>query len=89
MAEVRYGRAAGVENPRLVTLPFYLYGSTRPAVVVTGPPETVAAALRPVVDLGFRHIVVSLRAPWDHETIARLPEVRDLLQAPGTTTAAT
>ena len=51
-----------------------------PGIVVTGPPEAVAAALRPVVDLGFRHIVVSLRAPWDHETISRLPAVRDLLQ---------
>ena len=39
VAEVRYGRAAGLENPRLVTLPFYLYGSTRPAIAVSGPPD--------------------------------------------------
>ncbi len=39
VSEVRYGRAVGLENPRLVTNPFYLYGSTRPAVVVSGPPE--------------------------------------------------
>jgi alkanesulfonate monooxygenase SsuD/methylene tetrahydromethanopterin reductase-like flavin-dependent oxidoreductase (luciferase family) len=50
-----------------------------PGIIELGPPEVVAAALRPVVDLGFRHVVVSLRAPWDHETIARLPEVRALL----------
>jgi len=50
-----------------------------PAIIATGPPELVAAALRPVVDIGFRHIVVSLRAPWDHETIARAPGLRDLL----------
>jgi hypothetical protein len=40
VAEVRYGRAEGVENPRLVTLPFYVYGGSRPAVVAAGPPET-------------------------------------------------
>jgi hypothetical protein len=40
----------------------------------------VADALRPVVELGFRHLIVSLRAPWDHETIARMPEVRDRLR---------
>ncbi|MCY3023398.1 MAG: hypothetical protein NTW87_30835 [Planctomycetota bacterium] len=39
VAEVRYGRALGLENPRLVTLPFYLYGSTRPAIAVSGPPD--------------------------------------------------
>jgi alkanesulfonate monooxygenase SsuD/methylene tetrahydromethanopterin reductase-like flavin-dependent oxidoreductase (luciferase family) len=51
-------------------------------IVAVGPPDVVAAALRPVVELGFRHLVVSLRAPWDHETISRLPEVRELLRDP-------
>ncbi|MFQ6097541.1 MAG: hypothetical protein ACE5O2_07410, partial [Armatimonadota bacterium] len=39
VAEVRYGHAEGVENPRLVTLPYYPagQGSVRPAVVVAGP----------------------------------------------------
>ena len=37
VGEVRYGYAAGVENPRLVTNPYYLYGGTRPAVAVSGP----------------------------------------------------
>jgi alkanesulfonate monooxygenase SsuD/methylene tetrahydromethanopterin reductase-like flavin-dependent oxidoreductase (luciferase family) len=50
-----------------------------PGIIALGPPDQVAAALRPVVDLGFRHVVVSLRAPWDHETIARLPDVRAIL----------
>jgi alkanesulfonate monooxygenase SsuD/methylene tetrahydromethanopterin reductase-like flavin-dependent oxidoreductase (luciferase family) len=56
-------------------------GVTEPdqGIIALGPPDVVAAAIRPVVDLGFRHLVVSLRAPWDHETIARLPEVRALL----------
>lgn len=39
VGEVRYGRAVGIETPRLVTNPFYLYGSTRPAVVISGPPD--------------------------------------------------
>ncbi len=41
VAEVRYGRAEGLEAPRLVTNPFYLYGwgGARPAVAVSGPPE--------------------------------------------------
>jgi alkanesulfonate monooxygenase SsuD/methylene tetrahydromethanopterin reductase-like flavin-dependent oxidoreductase (luciferase family) len=50
-----------------------------PQIVVAGPPDVAAAALQPVVDAGFRHIVLSLRAPWDHETITRLSEVRELL----------
>ncbi len=44
-----------------------------------GPPELVAAALRPYVDLGFRTIVVRLPAPYDAETIARIGEVRATL----------
>jgi len=44
VAEVRYGRAQGLENPRLVTMPYYTYGGygsgVRPAVVVSGAPET-------------------------------------------------
>ncbi len=39
VGEVRYGHAVGLDNPRLVTNPYYLYGSTRPAVVVAGPPD--------------------------------------------------
>jgi F420-dependent oxidoreductase-like protein len=44
-----------------------------------GPPELVADALRPYVDLGFRTIVVRLPAPYDAETIARIGEVRAAL----------
>ena len=36
VAEVRYGRAAGLQEPRLVTNPFYAYGGARPAVAVSG-----------------------------------------------------
>lgn len=40
VAEVRYGRAVGLTNPRLVTNPYYTYaGEVRPAVVVSGPAD--------------------------------------------------
>jgi len=37
--EVRFGRAAGLPNPRLVTLPYLAGGSQRPAVLVSGSAE--------------------------------------------------
>lgn len=37
--EVRFGRAVGAENPRLVTLPYLTCESQRPAVLAMGPPE--------------------------------------------------
>ncbi len=41
VSEVRYGHAEDVDNPRLVTNPYYHYGYSlsRPAVVVAGPPN--------------------------------------------------
>ena len=51
------------------------------SILVTGSPHQVADALIPVVRAGFRHIVCSLRAPWDFETIRRMSEVRDLVVA--------
>jgi hypothetical protein len=39
VSEVRYGRAEGLEKPRLVGLPYYDYGGSRPSLVVSGPPE--------------------------------------------------
>ncbi|MFZ2642461.1 MAG: hypothetical protein WA117_15810 [Verrucomicrobiia bacterium] len=39
VGEIRFGKAVGVENPRLVTLPYMSYGGPRPAVLVVGPPE--------------------------------------------------
>ena len=44
-----------------------------------GPPEHVAAAIRPYVELGFATIIVRLPAPYDAETIARIGEVRAAL----------
>ncbi len=46
---------------------------------LAGPPAAIADALRPYVDLGFRHIMVRLPAPYDRETIDRLPELRAAL----------
>lgn len=40
VAQLRFGRVEGAEEPRLVTLPYYTYGKpARPAVLVMGPPE--------------------------------------------------
>jgi alkanesulfonate monooxygenase SsuD/methylene tetrahydromethanopterin reductase-like flavin-dependent oxidoreductase (luciferase family) len=44
-----------------------------------GPPDAVAAAIRPYVELGFATVIVRLPAPYDPETIARVGEVRAAL----------
>lgn len=44
-----------------------------------GPPEEIAERMRPLLDLGFRHLIAELPAPFDLETVDRLVEVRDLL----------
>jgi len=46
-----------------------------------GTPEQVADSLRPMIELGFRHILVDLPAPYDAETIDRIGEVLELLRA--------
>ena len=50
-----------------------------PTILAAGTPAAVAQELRAHVDAGFAHILFSLRAPFDHETIERMPEVRRLL----------
>jgi F420-dependent oxidoreductase-like protein len=44
-----------------------------------GSPEKIADELRPIVELGFGHVIVDAMAPYDAETLERLPEVRELL----------
>jgi alkanesulfonate monooxygenase SsuD/methylene tetrahydromethanopterin reductase-like flavin-dependent oxidoreductase (luciferase family) len=44
-----------------------------------GTPEEIAAGLRPLVDLGFRHIFIDTPAPYDFETIDRIGEVLEHL----------
>ncbi len=46
---------------------------------VAGTPGEVADILRPYRELGFETFVVRMPAPYDHETIERMPEVAELL----------
>jgi F420-dependent oxidoreductase-like protein len=52
-------------------------GIPEPEVIPTlmGPPKTIAETYRPYMDLGFRTVIVRMPAPFDRETIDRLPEV--------------
>jgi alkanesulfonate monooxygenase SsuD/methylene tetrahydromethanopterin reductase-like flavin-dependent oxidoreductase (luciferase family) len=50
-----------------------------PGVDLVGPPERIAELWRPFLELGFTHLIIDLPAPYDRETIDRLPEVRELL----------
>lgn len=42
-----------------------------------GPEELVLERLAPYLDLGFRHLIVGLPAPYDLETVTRLARLRD------------
>lgn len=46
-----------------------------------GPPGRVADGLRPYLDLGFRTFIALLPPPYDRETIVRIGEVREHLEA--------
>jgi alkanesulfonate monooxygenase SsuD/methylene tetrahydromethanopterin reductase-like flavin-dependent oxidoreductase (luciferase family) len=46
---------------------------------VAGTPAEVADTLRPYKNLGFETFIIRMPAPYDHETIERMPEVADLL----------
>jgi alkanesulfonate monooxygenase SsuD/methylene tetrahydromethanopterin reductase-like flavin-dependent oxidoreductase (luciferase family) len=56
-------------------------GIPDPEVTATlmGPPDAIAEAYRPYLDLGFSTVIVRMPAPFDRETIDRLPEVLALL----------
>ena len=47
--------------------------------ILLGPPRAVAEAIVPYREMGFRHVIARLPAPYDRETIARIGEVRELL----------
>jgi len=51
-------------------------------IALLGPPDLIAAALRPYVELGFRTVIVRLPAPYDRETIERIHEIAALLEGP-------
>ena len=50
-----------------------------PAVDFLGPEERVAEMWRPYLDLGFTHLIADSPAPFDRETIERLPRLRALM----------
>ena len=49
------------------------------AVDFLGNEEQVAEQWSAYLDLGFTHLIVDIPSPFDHETIARLPRLRELL----------
>jgi F420-dependent oxidoreductase-like protein len=56
-------------------------GIPEPEVIplLMGPPDVIAETYRPYMDLGFRTVIARMPAPFDRETIDRLPEVVALL----------
>jgi alkanesulfonate monooxygenase SsuD/methylene tetrahydromethanopterin reductase-like flavin-dependent oxidoreductase (luciferase family) len=54
-------------------------GSSTDGDDYVGSPEKIADELRPIVEAGFRHILIDSMAPYDAETLERLPQVRELL----------
>jgi F420-dependent oxidoreductase-like protein len=54
-------------------------GSSSDGGDYVGSPEKIADELRPIVELGFRHVLIDAMAPYDAETLERLPRVRELL----------
>ena len=46
---------------------------------VAGTPDDVAETLRPYLAMGFETFIVRMPAPYDHETIRRMPEVAERL----------
>ena len=53
----------------------------RATAVLLGSPTEVADALRPYRELGFETVIVRMPAPYDRETIDRMAEVGELLDA--------
>ena len=52
---------------------------TGPAGDFLGPEERVAEKWRPYLELGFTHLIADSPAPFDRETIERLPRLRALV----------
>jgi hypothetical protein len=44
-----------------------------------GSEEQVAETWRPYLEMGFTHVIVDLPAPFDRETVERLPRLRELI----------
>jgi alkanesulfonate monooxygenase SsuD/methylene tetrahydromethanopterin reductase-like flavin-dependent oxidoreductase (luciferase family) len=54
--------------------------SMGPVPHLSGPPDEVAAAIRPYRDLGFETVIVRMPAPYDRQTIDRIGEVAEALE---------
>jgi F420-dependent oxidoreductase-like protein len=50
--------------------------------ILLGPPDLIARELRPFLQLGFSHVMTRLLAPYDHETLGRIGQVREALATP-------
>ncbi|HEV8546804.1 MAG TPA: LLM class flavin-dependent oxidoreductase [Candidatus Limnocylindrales bacterium] len=49
--------------------------------LAVGTPAEIAADLAPYARIGFTHPILVFRSPWDIETLARLGEIREALEA--------
>jgi F420-dependent oxidoreductase-like protein len=72
-------RAEDAEAARAAQLSFNGITDGGGVPLLMGSPEKIAGELRPYLELGFSTIIVRMPAPFDRETIDRLPEVRALL----------
>jgi alkanesulfonate monooxygenase SsuD/methylene tetrahydromethanopterin reductase-like flavin-dependent oxidoreductase (luciferase family) len=71
-----------VEATRVLTESLARNGSTHtvdPERDFLGSEEQVASQWRRYVDLGFTHLIADVPAPFDRETIERLPRLRELI----------
>jgi F420-dependent oxidoreductase-like protein len=66
---------------RAAQLAFNAADTTETIPTLLGSPETIAETFRPFRELGFSTVIVRMPAPFDQETIQRLPEVLALLDA--------
>jgi alkanesulfonate monooxygenase SsuD/methylene tetrahydromethanopterin reductase-like flavin-dependent oxidoreductase (luciferase family) len=65
-----------------------VWAGRSPADQPVGPPEVVAEALAPYMEIGYRHLVVGLPSPYDEETMTRLAgEVQPLVSGSAISTA--
>ena len=71
-ADTKVLRSQGIRRQRTADDPEW-------TPLIAGPPRIVADRIRPYIDLGIGQVMWIFRAPWDRETIERLPEVRELL----------
>lgn len=66
-------RAATAVWDKLINANGATHAGTVPHLL--GSPEVIAASIRPYLDLGFSTVIVRMPAPFDRETVKRMPEV--------------